>query len=535
MTAPATVQQKWRPPLALMVFVLVASVLVLPLLGVFFFRIYENQLVHQTEAELIAQSAALAAMVQREVRQAGIPLERLGSDVGAQPATIVDGARPVVPSLDLAAQDLRGPRPDAVPGPAPDPAFVAIGAAMAPVLLETQRATLAGFRLLDPNGVVIAGRGEAGLSLAHVDEVAEALRGTPRAALRLRVSSRPPPPLYSLSRGTGLRVFLAMPVIHEGRIAGVVYASRTPSNVFKHLYDERRKFIIAGLAIVLLSLLIGMAFHRTITRPVRALIARTKAIEAGDTSAMRPLSGHGTAEFAELSHSFLSMAESLKRRSDFIATFAAHVSHEMKSPLTSIQGAAELLRDDIGASPPMSADEQRRFLGMIIADTTRLSAIVQRLRELARAEAQPTGGMVTLAALLTDLRAAEPRLTIDISGETGLFLRISTENLRIVLAHLADNAACHGATRLDITARRADRTVILEVQDNGAGISPNNRARVFDSFFTTRRETGGTGMGLAIVRAMLTAHDGSIAVADSRTGTVFRLVLPISAAAGRAS
>ena len=106
-------------------------------------------------------------------------------------------------------------------------------------MMQTQKVTLAGFRILDPHGTVIAGRRETGMSLAHIEEVAAALQGRYRGALRVRISGQPPPPIYSISRGTGLRVFSAMPVIVDNHVAGVIYASRTPSNIFRHLYEER--------------------------------------------------------------------------------------------------------------------------------------------------------------------------------------------------------------------------------------------------------------------------------------------------------
>jgi signal transduction histidine kinase len=70
--------------------------------------------------------------------------------------------------------------------------------------------------------------------------------------------------------------------------------------------------------------------------------------------------------------------------------------------------------------------------------------------------------------------------------------------------------------------------LLVTVNDNGEGISPNNRARIFDSFSTTRREHGGTGMGLAIVRAMLEAHGGTIRLIDSEAGATFELTIPIA-------
>ena len=289
------------------------------------------------------------------------------------------------------------PRPEARAPAAPaDPAFTALGARMMGDLAATQNVTLAGFRLLDPNGIVIAGREEVGLSLAHLEEVADALQGRFRGVLRVRISKHDQPSLYSMSRGTGMRVFTAMPVIVRGQVAGVVYASRTPSNVFKYLYEQRAKVALAVLFMIVPTLLIGFLFHRTITEPMRELIERTGLIGKGDRDALRPLKRHGTSEFARLSQSFLEMARRLNTRSSFISTFATHVSHELKSPLTSIQGAAELLRDDVDA-PSMDDEDRRKFLDNIIADADRLTTISVRLRDFARAENPVALGAVKLS------------------------------------------------------------------------------------------------------------------------------------------
>ena len=95
---------------------------------------------------------------------------------------------------------------------------------------------------------------------------------------------------------------------------------------------------------------------------------------------------------------------------------------------------------------------------------------------------------------------------------------MAAENLAAVLSHLADNAARHGAGTLEIRAARAGPALRVEVRDDGSGVSPGNRGRIFDSFFTTRREDGGTGMGLPIVRALLGAHGGSAALIDTERG-----------------
>src|SRR5215467_8022512 len=213
MSALQAFKEKCRPSLGQIVFAVLVSVAVLPLVGLFFFRLYDNQLIRQTQAELIAQSQVLSAIYAREIetrRAGGIAL---GAEIPpeARPDP-TDKFAPIRPALDLVGHDFFGRRPDALPAKrAADPAYVAIGATLMSLIVETQKVTLAGFRILDPQGVVIAGREEVGQSLAHVEEVASALRGEYRAVLRTRVPDKAPPPIYSFSRGLAVHVFSAMP------------------------------------------------------------------------------------------------------------------------------------------------------------------------------------------------------------------------------------------------------------------------------------------------------------------------------------
>lgn len=514
----------WRPRLGTVVLGILLIVLVLPLVGLFFFRLYENQLIRQTEGELIAQAAAISAVFSAEVRREGIPTARLGA-VAAPPRTeyFPDGRyTPVEPELDLTMDAILAPRPPAWPGQ-PDPVFAALGARLFPIMMDTQKMMLAGFRLVDPRGVIIAGRYEMGESLAHIPEIATALKGSYASVLRQRISNEPPPPLYSMSRGAKVRVFVAMPVLVDGRVAGAVYLSRTPNNVVKHLYGERGKVALSALTVLAATLLIGFVFVRVISRPMRELLDRTRRIAGGDVDAIRPLSHHGTREMAQLAGGFLDMARKLQDRSDTIRTFATHVSHELKSPLTSIQGAAELLRD---GGEEMSPADRKRFHANIAADSDRLNILVRRLIELARAE---NVGPTTQTGTLADAVAATANpegLAMEIAVGGHIAFRMSAENAAIVLSNLADNSARHGASRLVLSAAQEGDRVVVTAEDNGSGIAPGDRARIFEPFFTTRRQTGGTGLGLGIVTALLKAHNGTIGLGEAAQGARFDISLP---------
>ncbi len=275
---------------------------------------------------------------------------------------------------------------------------------------------------------------------------------------------------------------------------------------------------IGALAVALvLTVIIAVVFSRTITGPINALIERTTAIGRGGRAAIVAPDQQGTREIATLSQSFLDLAERLVDRTEYVSSFAAHVSHELKSPVTAIRGSAELLRD-----AEMSREERKRFLDHIIADSDRLTALLERLRELARADLDVATGTTTLAETLK----GEPDVTT--TGATSAPMALGPEAAKAVFGQLLRNAREHGATAVAIEARTDGNLLRVTVADNGAGISPGNRDRVFEPFFTTRREAGGTGMGLQIVRSMLAAHGGVIALKPSASGAVFEVRVPLA-------
>ncbi|MGY5803022.1 HAMP domain-containing sensor histidine kinase [Rhizobium sp. LEGMi12c] len=287
---------------------------------------------------------------------------------------------------------------------------------------------------------------------------------------------------------------------------------------------------IATLAAVLiLTLIVAYVLTRTLTVPINALIARTDEIARGGRSAIRPLEIYGTREVATLSQSFLDLAGKLVDHSDYVRSFAAHVSHELKSPLTSIKGAAELLRDDDDTNP-MSLEQRNRFLQNIIADTERLDRLLSRLRELAKAELPSERGSTSLRDIVAQLEIQFRQLAISDESNAEEILALPSEAAGIIFSNLAENAFQNGATTLAIKASDEGRRTTIRVRDNGHGIADGNRDRIFEPFFSTRRDDGGTGMGLGIVRAMLASHGGSIELLDSgKDGTAFQIVLPNAA------
>jgi two-component system, OmpR family, phosphate regulon sensor histidine kinase PhoR len=218
--------------------------------------------------------------------------------------------------------------------------------------------------------------------------------------------------------------------------------------------------------------------------------------------------------------------------------FVANVSHELKTPLTSISGYAETLLGE-----PPDAETTRRFLGTILGNARRMQRLVDDLLDLSRIEAgrwQPNLGEVDVAAAARDAwagpaaRAGAPRaeLALDI-GPGAETVTADPEAVRQILTNLMDNSlryARHGG-RVTFQSRTVDGGVSLSVRDEGPGIPREHLPRIFERFYradpSRSREEGGTGLGLAIVKHLVEAHGGRVAAeSDLGAGTTVTCVFP---------
>ena len=298
-------------------------------------------------------------------------------------------------------------------------------------------------------------------------------------------------PTLALVLGSTLATVLCLPIIG---IVAVRYLAPW--------LGYRPAVVVVSACVVVVTCAVGWTLWRVLLRPIQALVSRTAVVKAGE-GAVQPLDHYGTVEMRVLGQAMLDMGRVLQGREAVLRTYVDHATHEMKSPLTVIHGAAELLS---GAG--LGADDRAQLVARIDQAATRMTALLQAQQALARAQNPLMAGHSRLGQVVADLQRDHPALRINLSHDTELPL--TADGLRLVLEHLLGNAAAHGATEVQIDAI-ADG---FAVTDNGPGVSPGNRARIFDPFFTTRRDAGGTGMGLPIVRRLLQAHGGDIALVD---------------------
>jgi signal transduction histidine kinase len=291
------------------------------------------------------------------------------------------------------------------------------------------------------------------------------------------------------------------------------------------------------LAIVL-SLLLTQVLARGMTSPLRDMTAAARGMADGDYS--RRVRATSRDEVGQLAVAFNVMAEDLATSDQVRRELIANVSHELRTPVAALQAQLENVVDGVTEPTPATME-------MALAQTERLSRLVAYLLDLSRLEAGAADLNITRidvgdfleenAEAVSMVDAAKGlRYVVDVTPPD-LVLEADRERLHQVVVNLLQNAIRHsphgGEIRLE--AYPVDDDVVLEVVDDGPGIAKEDRERIFERFARASAtgahavpggSTGGTGIGLAIVRWAVDLHGGRVEVADSRNGATMRVTLP---------
>jgi two-component system OmpR family sensor kinase len=280
-----------------------------------------------------------------------------------------------------------------------------------------------------------------------------------------------------------------------------------------------------------------------LTAPLGRLVAAARRVGEGDLSTRVQVDGDG--EVAEVATAFNDMAAGLERAQGEQRAFLASVGHELKTPLTTVQGYTEALLDGTVDDPA----ERRRSLVRVHAETIRLARLVQDLLDLARLgrgqfAVSPVdadvGAVLREAAAAAAERAAPRQVTVTTRLPGSLHAHVDPGRLRQVLDNLLDNATRSSppGRQVLVAARPLDGGgVEAAVADQGPGIAAEDLAHAFDRGYLWSRYRGtrevGSGLGLAIVKALCDAMGVTIrAESGNGGGTAFRLILPPARTAG---
>ena len=338
---------------------------------------------------------------------------------------------------------------------------------------------------------------------------------------------------YVVNDDTSSVMHVAAPVRTDGRTIGVLTVAKPVNSVSKFVERAQREILVKGLWLLGLSLLVGAVVTGWVIWSVRRLRHYAQHVQWGQREPPPALSG----ELGELARAMQAMRDRLDGH-EHVEQLVRAMTHELKSPLTAIGGAAELLQDELPAA------DRARFAGQIREQTDRLRQLVDRLLELSKLEQrhsldhqQPVDPAGVIEQVL---QAHAPRLqqagvTVSRRLATGLCVRGEAELLAVALGNLLDNAIDFSAQggAIDIDLRAEGRQVLITLRDHGVGVPDYAWPRLGERFYSTPRpvEAGrvarkGSGLGLAIVRQVMALHGGELQLAPASPGLSATLRLP---------
>lgn len=516
--AASNVPRKWRPSLGLLITAVVGVLVLLPFVALMGARVTSNQFVRETEGNLHVQAAIYAAVYANGFRAAGGDASQGNRLTRAQQIELEQPWRPIDATLVSSSASILGPRPDPNPAPGEDDVPAPLIDRLSQIARDAQISTLAGFLAVDHTGQIIAATGSDRGNIAHIPEVAEALNGAISRAARWRVEEYRNHSIRSISRDTKFRVYVAHPVVVDAHVVGAIYLSRTPSNLNKYLFQQRNAFMWLVGAVLLSASVIGVFLWRFLTRPLGQLQDQARDIASGKPGQALPK--YGAKELASLGQSLMDMGTSLRQKSAGLETYTKHATHELKSPVTSIIGAAELLEN-----PDITPERQALLVSNIKSDAARMDRLLLRMREMVRGQMLTDPDPVTLDDLLVELQEPYEDMRVDAApGSAQHVLPLPRSAALICLRHLLENAAEHEAGTVILNYDHL--TGVLSVNDNGAGLSEANLSKATEPFFTTKRESGGTGMGLSICAEIIAQVGGKLSISNTDDGASVKLTFP---------
>ncbi|MBT9140652.1 MAG: Alkaline phosphatase synthesis sensor protein PhoR [Dehalococcoidia bacterium] len=330
---------------------------------------------------------------------------------------------------------------------------------------------------------------------------------------------------------------VAVPIIFDDSIIGVVFIASSLSDVYAVLDNVRDfLFLATGLSLLFAGLL-GVYFAHHITVPIESLTAATEQIARGDLT--QRVSVRSKDEIGRLAGQFNHMAERLQEMTRQLREFVSNASHEMRTPLTSLNILVKSLREY-----PLEAEEREEFLADIDQEVERLIHLVESLLDLTRLDRLGTDDTMSMTDIVPTVRntleilkkrADEKRIALEYSlpdATEPVFAAL--HQVKQVVLNLVDNAIKYtpegGHVQVGLF-QEAER-LLLSVTDSGIGIPPEHREKIFERFYRVdkarSREQGGTGLGLAIVKEIVTRHGGEILVEDNENGlgTTFIVTWP---------
>ena len=291
------------------------------------------------------------------------------------------------------------------------------------------------------------------------------------------------------------------------------------------------KILVVAAASASAAVIASLVLARSITSSIRRVSASSQRLAAGDLGARAPTGG--AAEIARLAESFNTMAESIERLFDARRELVAWASHDLRTPIASLQAMVEALEDGLAqpADYLPSLREQVRTLRLLVDDLFELARIDAGVLTLELRQVR-VASVVDSALRLLEPEAQAKHVALVADVEDGASAEVAPEKIERVLFNLVTNALRHTPSdgSVAVHASRSGGDVLIRVADTGEGLGPEAVERMFERFWRADRARSGegTGLGLAIARGIVEAHGGSLSVeSEPGRGTTFTVRLPL--------
>jgi two-component system sensor histidine kinase CreC len=327
-------------------------------------------------------------------------------------------------------------------------------------------------------------------------------------------------------------LYVAAPVRVNGNIAGVLTVAKPTTSINNFLNNAKPQIFKVGVLAAGVAILLSYFVSRWITRPIHRLTCYANDISQGKRVVFPKLD---RSEIGEMGQAFAKMQETLEGKK-YVEQYVQKLTHEVKSPLSAIRGAAELLEEKM---PP---EQRARFLSNIRHEANRIQKIVDRMLELSALENQKIltkKELISAASLIKNVRESkrailskkQQRLTAQVPDH--IMVHGDSFLLHQALANLIQNAIDFSPadSQIKLFGQVADRMLNIIVEDSGTGIPDFAMTKVFDKFFSLQRpDSGGksTGLGLNFVKEVAILHNGDIKLENRpRKGLRATLTLPL--------
>ena len=306
----------------------------------------------------------------------------------------------------------------------------------------------------------------------------------------------------------------------DGRIAGVVFASSTAQGLTDFMGEILKMFLLSALVMMVVTFVLVYFVSNNLVRPLQEMLKATETFAKGDFTVRVPVDERD--EIGRLSMAFNNMAASLAQQETVRRSFIANVSHELKTPMTSIAGFVDGILD--GTIPP---EKERHYLTIVSDEVKRLSRLVRSMLNIAKIEAgemtlKPTVfdiNEVVLSSIFTFEQTIETK-QLDIRGlDAGKIMVEADEDLiHQVVYNLLENAVkfVNVGGYVEVSYTVDPKRTYINIKNSGEGIPKDEISKVFDRFYKTDRSRSidktGVGLGLHIVRSIVNLHQGEVIV-----------------------